>query len=204
MDARFRRCGLKCFAFTTKHHDGFSMFDTKTRVKRRVNWTAPGGPKIEDCDLAYSIMEMPLRRDIVRELCDAAHRHGIAIDSTSRTSTGTTPISAWIAGILSATRITRRNAIRQAYRPVCPAAPGADPRVPQQLRQGGHALPGHGTARFLLAGGEGDRADGPTAPARRAASGNAALGPTATTRRRRTGSDSAKARPTSGSIGLGW
>lgn len=76
----FERCGLKCFAFTTKHHDGFSMFDTKTRVKRRINWTAPGGPRIEPCDLAYSIMETPMKRDIVRELCDAAHRHGIAID----------------------------------------------------------------------------------------------------------------------------
>jgi alpha-L-fucosidase len=76
----FERCGLKCFAFTTKHHDGFSMFDTKTRVRRRFNWAAPGGPKIENCDLAYSIMETPFKRDIVRELCDAAHRHGIAID----------------------------------------------------------------------------------------------------------------------------
>jgi alpha-L-fucosidase len=76
----FERCGLKCFAFTTKHHDGFSMFDTKTRVKRRVNWTAAGGPKIEDCDLAYSVMESPFKRDIVKELCDAAHEHDIAVD----------------------------------------------------------------------------------------------------------------------------
>ena len=76
----FERCGLKCFAFTTKHHDGFSLWDTKTRVKRRVNWAAAGGPRIEECDLAYSIMETPFRRDIVGELCAAAHRHGIAID----------------------------------------------------------------------------------------------------------------------------
>jgi len=76
----FQRAGLKVFAFTTKHHDGFSMFDTQTRVKRRVNWTAPGGPALEDCDLAYSIMESPFKRDIVKELCDAAHRHGIRID----------------------------------------------------------------------------------------------------------------------------
>jgi alpha-L-fucosidase len=68
------------FAFTSKHHDGFSLFDTQTRVKRRVNWIAPGGPRPEDCDLAYSIMESPLKRDLVKELCDAAHRHGIRID----------------------------------------------------------------------------------------------------------------------------
>ena len=55
----FTESGLKMFAFTSKHHEGFSMFDTKTRVKQRVNWTAPGGPKIEACDLAYSIMETP-------------------------------------------------------------------------------------------------------------------------------------------------
>ena len=56
------------------------MYDTQTRVKRRVNWLAPGGPKIEECDLAYSIMDGPFKRDIVKELCDAAHKRGIGID----------------------------------------------------------------------------------------------------------------------------
>ena len=76
----FERSGIRIFAFTTKHCDGFSMFDTKTHVKQRANWTAPGGPRIESCDLAYSIMETPFRRDVVKELCDAAHRHDIKID----------------------------------------------------------------------------------------------------------------------------
>jgi alpha-L-fucosidase len=76
----FRESGLKMFAFTTKHHEGFSMFDTKTRVRSRANWTAPGGPCLEACDLAYSIMETPFRRDIVKELCDAAHKRDIKID----------------------------------------------------------------------------------------------------------------------------
>ena len=76
----FEENGMKMFAFTSKHHEGFSMFDTKTRVKRRVNWTGPGGPALENCDLAYSIMETPFKRDVVKELCDAAHRHGIKID----------------------------------------------------------------------------------------------------------------------------
>jgi alpha-L-fucosidase len=76
----FAESGMKMFAFTSKHHEGFSMFDTRTRVKSRTNWTARSGPAIESCDLAYSIMETPFRRDVVKELCDAAHKRGIKID----------------------------------------------------------------------------------------------------------------------------
>ncbi len=76
----FRESGLMMFAFTSKHHEGFSMFDTRTRVKSRANWTAAGGPRIESCDLAYSIMETPFGRDIIKELADAAHKRGIKID----------------------------------------------------------------------------------------------------------------------------
>jgi alpha-L-fucosidase len=76
----FNESGMKMFSFTSKHHEGFCMFDTRTRVKNRANWTSPGGPRIESCDLAYSIMETPFRRDVVKELCDAAHRRGIKID----------------------------------------------------------------------------------------------------------------------------
>jgi alpha-L-fucosidase len=76
----FQRSGLKCFAFTTKHHEGFSLFDTRTRVKQRVNWTDPDGPRIEACDLAYSVAETPFQRDIVAELCAAARSRDIKID----------------------------------------------------------------------------------------------------------------------------
>lgn len=76
----FAESGAKMFSFTSKHHEGFSMFDTKTRVRSRVNWTAPGGPAIEECDLAYSIMETPFKRDVIRELCDAAHKRQLKID----------------------------------------------------------------------------------------------------------------------------
>ena len=76
----FKESGMKMFAFTTKHHEGFSMFDTKTRVKSRANWTAPGGAMLESSDLAYSVMETPFRRDVVKELCDEAHKRGVKID----------------------------------------------------------------------------------------------------------------------------
>ena len=41
----FSESGMRMFAFTTKHHEGFSMFDTRTRVRNRANWTAASGPQ---------------------------------------------------------------------------------------------------------------------------------------------------------------
>ena len=76
----FAAGGMKMFAFTSKHHDGFSMFDTRTRVRKRTNWSAPGGPRMEACDLAYSIMETPFKRDVVKELCEAARKRNIKVD----------------------------------------------------------------------------------------------------------------------------
>jgi len=76
----FERSGIKAMAFTTKHHEGFSLFDTKTRVKRRINWTAENGPEVEECDLAYSVAETPFGRDMVGELCEAAKKHNIKMD----------------------------------------------------------------------------------------------------------------------------
>jgi alpha-L-fucosidase len=75
----FKRSGAQAFAFTSKHCDGFSMFHTKTRVKSRANYLDSIHP-IEPCDLAYSIEESPFKRDIVKELCDAAHKNNIKID----------------------------------------------------------------------------------------------------------------------------
>ncbi len=51
--------GAKYFVFTTKHHDGFCMFD------------AP--------NTDYDIMHTPFKRDIAKELADAAHKYGMKI-----------------------------------------------------------------------------------------------------------------------------
>ncbi len=75
----FSENGMRMFAFTTKHHEGFSMFDTRTRVQRRIRWDGPNGPAIENSDLAYSIMETPFRRDVVKELCAAGHKRNLRI-----------------------------------------------------------------------------------------------------------------------------
>ena len=77
----FDRAGFRTFAITTKHHEGFSLWDTKTRVLRRPNYLKdPRGPVIETCDVAYSVMETPFKRDIIKELTDAGRRHGQKIN----------------------------------------------------------------------------------------------------------------------------
>lgn len=50
--------GMRSIVFTTKHHDGFCMFDTKTT--------------------SYSsVAMMPSHRDFVREMSEACERHGL-------------------------------------------------------------------------------------------------------------------------------
>jgi alpha-L-fucosidase len=78
--AFFRENGMKMFTFTPNHHEGFSMYDTKRRIRSRIDWTNPPGPTLEDCDLAYSIMETPFRRDVVREVVEAGRRNGLKVD----------------------------------------------------------------------------------------------------------------------------
>lgn len=51
--------GMEYVVFTTKHHSGFCMFDTKTT--------------------GFGIMNTPFRRDVTREVVDAFRRQGIAI-----------------------------------------------------------------------------------------------------------------------------
>ena len=52
-----KAAGMKYVVFTTKHHDGFSMWDTR--------------------QTPYNIMHSPFHRDVVRELADACRRAGL-------------------------------------------------------------------------------------------------------------------------------
>ncbi|MCU0469046.1 MAG: alpha-L-fucosidase [Arcicella sp.] len=54
-----KNAGMKYITLITRHHDGFSNFDTK-----QSDW---------------SIMKTPFKRDIVKELADECHRQGIKI-----------------------------------------------------------------------------------------------------------------------------
>ena len=51
--------GMKYMVFTSKHHDGFSMFDSK----------------LTD----YKITNSPFKRDVVKELADACHKDGLKL-----------------------------------------------------------------------------------------------------------------------------
>ena len=52
--------GMKYVVFITKHHDGFSMWPTELRPD-------------------YSIMAGPFKRDICKEIADAAHKEGLKL-----------------------------------------------------------------------------------------------------------------------------
>ncbi len=51
--------GMRYFVFTSKHHDGFSMFDSK----------------LTD----YKVTNSPFKRDVVKELADACHKAGLRL-----------------------------------------------------------------------------------------------------------------------------
>jgi alpha-L-fucosidase len=57
--AMAQAAGMKYVVFTSRHHDGFSMFDTKAN------------------DYKITSAESPFRRDVVRELADACHKAGM-------------------------------------------------------------------------------------------------------------------------------
>jgi alpha-L-fucosidase len=76
----FQESGMKMFAFTSKHHEGFSMFDTKTRVKKPRQLDRPRRP-------AHRVLRPGLLHhgDAVSPrhcegACDAAHKRDIKID----------------------------------------------------------------------------------------------------------------------------
>ncbi len=74
--------GMKYFVFTAKHHDGFSMFDTKTTVNVKLRKPA-GGEKsvgnVVDTILHYSIMETQYKVDIVKKIVDAFRKKKMGI-----------------------------------------------------------------------------------------------------------------------------
>lgn len=77
------RAGMKYMIFTTRHCDGFSMFDTKTEVDsiRRLpyNKSTSGIGRTEPCRIHYSVMETPYARDITAEVVGAFRKKNLGI-----------------------------------------------------------------------------------------------------------------------------
>ena len=71
--------GFKFFVFTTKHHDGFSMYDTKTLVQNRFKFFGEDAGIIEPCSLHYSIMETPFAVDVTEELVESARQKNLKV-----------------------------------------------------------------------------------------------------------------------------
>jgi alpha-L-fucosidase len=54
-----KAAGMKYIVITTRHHEGFSLFDTKYSD--------------------YDVMATPLKRDLMKEMADACHRHNMRL-----------------------------------------------------------------------------------------------------------------------------
>jgi alpha-L-fucosidase len=78
----FARSGIRFFTFTTKHHDGFCMWPTKTR-QQSIALTAKafnlGCEDIRPVTNTYSIADGPYKKDIVGALVEAARKKDIKI-----------------------------------------------------------------------------------------------------------------------------
>ena len=77
------RAGMKYFVFTTRHHDGFSMYDTKTKVdsiRRIPSKKSTGGiGATESCHIHYSIMDTLYPKDIVAALARAFRQKELGV-----------------------------------------------------------------------------------------------------------------------------
>lgn len=78
----FERSGIRFFTFTTKHHDGFCMWPTKTR-QQSIALTPEafnqGCEHTRTVTNTYSIEDGPYRKDIVGAIAEAARRKNIRI-----------------------------------------------------------------------------------------------------------------------------
>ena len=76
------RAGMEHFVVTTKHPDGFSLWDTKTKTMglRRSHGAQarPGLGALEQCYIHYSMMDTPYKKDIVGALVQAFRKRGLA------------------------------------------------------------------------------------------------------------------------------
>ena len=71
-----QRAGMRFFSITTKHHEGFCLWPTKT-WQRGFEKRADG--TYQEVTNHFSIAETPYKKDIIRELVRAGRAHGLGI-----------------------------------------------------------------------------------------------------------------------------
>ena len=77
----FKESGMKMFTFTTKHHEGFSMFDTTDKGKKPCELDCGRvGRRLNPATWHTPLWRLRFGRDVVKELCDAAHKRDIKIN----------------------------------------------------------------------------------------------------------------------------
>lgn len=79
----FEQAGIRYFTFTTKHHDGFCMWPTKTTqdsIRLTPKGVGQGGVEYtEKLVQNYSIQDGPYKKDIVRAVVEAGRRKGMGV-----------------------------------------------------------------------------------------------------------------------------
>jgi alpha-L-fucosidase len=75
-----KRAGMQFIQITTKHHEGFALWNTKTKTKarKRIGHLSDVviGP-VEDCEINFSVMDSPFKRDIIAELSAAFRKNNL-------------------------------------------------------------------------------------------------------------------------------
>jgi alpha-L-fucosidase len=75
-----KRAGMQFIQITTKHHEGFALWNTKTKTKVRHrigSKTNEALAPIDDQENSFSVMDTPFKRDIIGELSRSFHNHGL-------------------------------------------------------------------------------------------------------------------------------
>jgi len=76
----FKEAGFKFAVLTTKNHDGFCIWPTKTRVHALKHISGEGDePKYTTVFNHFSIEDTPYKRDFLKEYADGLRKHGLAV-----------------------------------------------------------------------------------------------------------------------------
>jgi alpha-L-fucosidase len=75
-----KRAGLQFIQVTSKHCEGFALWDTKTKVRvpKRIGYKTDFVIyPVEEIEINYSVMDSPFKRDVIKELSTAFRKHNL-------------------------------------------------------------------------------------------------------------------------------